>query len=271
MPVGPRTPSLPRQERPLHRRLYRRHQQKHDCQKVEHQNHDRTAASRSVPDPAIKTATYRTGPISAAKRTFSLIAAACATSLHERLGGSRSALRTIVQLSLVSGNFHGPLGPSMVRSARSGCLDHLIVFSEPDLRLVLSAYATHCNRWRPAMRRGEVSSQQACRKIAAEPVLDGYATFTALLHDKFFCPTARGHQPRPRPVRAACSAIAAMEACRAGGTPPQRSRSWTAGNTPVCRARSADLWPCADTGRNGVRPRRDIPCTLRRRPYHRQN
>ena len=55
--------------------------------------------------------------------------------------------------------------------------------------------------------------------------------------------------------------IAAMEACGAGDTPPRRSRSWTAGNTPVGRARLADLWPCADTGRNGVRPRSDIPCT----------
>jgi hypothetical protein len=38
--------------------------------------------------------TYRTGPISAAKRTFSLVAAAWRLALRERLGGSLpSALR----------------------------------------------------------------------------------------------------------------------------------------------------------------------------------
>jgi Integrase core domain len=52
-----------------------------------------------------------------------------------------------------------------VRSARSECLDHLIVFSEANLRLVLSAYVTYYNRWRPdrslrpssSMWRGELS------------------------------------------------------------------------------------------------------------------
>ena len=36
-----------------------------------------------------------------------------------------------------------------VKSARSECLDHLIVFSEANLRRVLSAYVTYYNRWRP--------------------------------------------------------------------------------------------------------------------------
>ena len=39
-----------------------------------------------------------------------------------------------------------------VRSARSECLDHLIVFSEANLRRVLSAYVAYYNRWRPPAR-----------------------------------------------------------------------------------------------------------------------
>jgi hypothetical protein len=50
-----------------------------------------------------------------------------------------------------------------LRSVRSECLDHLIVFNEANLRRVLSAYVTCYNRWRPhrslapgsSMRRGK--------------------------------------------------------------------------------------------------------------------
>jgi hypothetical protein len=54
-----------------------------------------------------------------------------------------------------------------VRSARSECLDHLIVFGEANLRRVLSAYVTYYNRWRPhrwlssSMRRGAGRSHMA--------------------------------------------------------------------------------------------------------------
>jgi Integrase core domain len=61
-----------------------------------------------------------------------------------------------------------------VRSARSECLDHLIVFSEANLRRVLSAYVTYYNRWRPHRSLGQAAPcgearalpRQACRKIA---------------------------------------------------------------------------------------------------------
>jgi putative transposase len=68
-----------------------------------------------------------------------------------------------------------------VRSARSECLDHLIVFSEANLRRVLSAYVTYYNRWRPHRSLGQAAPcgearplpRQACPKIAAQPVLGG--------------------------------------------------------------------------------------------------
>ena len=68
-----------------------------------------------------------------------------------------------------------------VRSARSECLDHLIVFSEANLRRVLSAYVAYYNRWRPHRSLGQAVPcgearplpRQACRKIVAEPVLGG--------------------------------------------------------------------------------------------------
>jgi len=67
------------------------------------------------------------------------------------------------------------------RSARSKCLGHLIVFSEANLRRVLSAYVTYYNRWRPHRSLGQAVPcdearslpRQACRKIAAAPVLGG--------------------------------------------------------------------------------------------------
>jgi hypothetical protein len=68
-----------------------------------------------------------------------------------------------------------------VRSARSECLDHLIVISEANLRRVLSAHVTYYNHWRPHRSLGQAAPcggamslpQQACRKIAAAPVLGG--------------------------------------------------------------------------------------------------
>jgi transposase InsO family protein len=42
-----------------------------------------------------------------------------------------------------------------VRSVRSECLDHLIVFNEANLRRVLSAYVTYYNRWRPHRSLGQ--------------------------------------------------------------------------------------------------------------------
>jgi Integrase core domain len=42
-----------------------------------------------------------------------------------------------------------------VRSVRSECLDHLIVFNEANLRRVLSTYVTYCNRWRPHRSLGQ--------------------------------------------------------------------------------------------------------------------
>jgi transposase InsO family protein len=66
-----------------------------------------------------------------------------------------------------------------VRSARSECLDHVIVFSEASLRRVLSAYVIYYNRWRPHRSLGQAAPcgeamslpQEACQKIATEPVL----------------------------------------------------------------------------------------------------
>jgi Integrase core domain len=68
-----------------------------------------------------------------------------------------------------------------VRSVRSECLDHLIVFNEANLRRVLSAYVTYYNRWRPRRSLGQKLPcgearplpRQACREIVAEPVLSG--------------------------------------------------------------------------------------------------
>jgi len=86
--------------------------------------------------------------------------------------------------------FDNAVAERWVRSARSECLDHLIVFSEANLRRVLSAYVAYYNRWRPHRSLGQAAPcgearplpRQACRKIAAEP-------FTAPLHDKFLRPT----------------------------------------------------------------------------------
>ena len=58
---------------------------------------------------------------------------------------------------------------------------HLIVFSEANLRRVLSAYVAYYNRWRPHRSLGQAVPcgearplpRQPCRKIAAEPVLGG--------------------------------------------------------------------------------------------------
>ena len=77
--------------------------------------------------------------------------------------------------------FDNAVAERWVKSARSECLDHLIVFGEANLRRVLSAYVTYYNRWRPhrslgqAAPSGEVMPprQHACRTIAVAPVLGG--------------------------------------------------------------------------------------------------
>ena len=68
-----------------------------------------------------------------------------------------------------------------VRSARSECLEHLIVFGAANLRRVLSAYVAYCNRWRPHRSLGQATPcgeaislrQHACRKIAVASLLGG--------------------------------------------------------------------------------------------------
>jgi putative transposase len=70
-----------------------------------------------------------------------------------------------------------------VRSVRSECLDHLIVFNEANLRRVLSAYVTYYNHWRPhrsLCQRAPYDSgvphfrsRETGGKIVAEPVLGG--------------------------------------------------------------------------------------------------
>jgi transposase InsO family protein len=91
-----------------------------------------------------------------------------------------------------------------VRSARSECLDHLIVFSEANLRRVLSAYVTYYNRWRPHRSLGQVApcgeARPSLSKHAQRSLPNlcsaGCTTFTALLHDKFLRPTAPNDQPQ---------------------------------------------------------------------------
>src|SRR6202007_1015903 len=68
-----------------------------------------------------------------------------------------------------------------VRSVRSECLDHLIVFNERNLRRALSAYVPYYIRWRPHRSLGQRApcgaamslTQKECRKIIAKPVLGG--------------------------------------------------------------------------------------------------
>jgi transposase InsO family protein len=68
-----------------------------------------------------------------------------------------------------------------VRSVRSECLDHLIVFNEHNLRRTLSAYVTYYNRWRPHRSLGQRAPrgaamslpQKGCRNVVAKPVLGG--------------------------------------------------------------------------------------------------
>ena len=49
-----------------------------------------------------------------------------------------------------------------VRSVRSECLDHLIVFNEANLRRVLSAYVAYYNRWRPHLRVAKGAANSNC-------------------------------------------------------------------------------------------------------------
>jgi putative transposase len=67
------------------------------------------------------------------------------------------------------------------RSARSGCLGRLFVFSEASLRRILSSYVTYYNLWRPHRSLGQRAPcgatvsppRKTCRNVAAEPVLGG--------------------------------------------------------------------------------------------------
>jgi hypothetical protein len=90
-----------------------------------------------------------------------------------------------------------------VRSARSECLDHLIVFSEANLRRVLSRTSPitiaddRTARWARqfhAARQGPSLGKDAERP-PRNLCLAGYTTFIALLHDKFLRPTSS----RPTP------------------------------------------------------------------------
>jgi putative transposase len=79
--------------------------------------------------------------------------------------------------------FDNAVAERWVRSVRSECLDHLIVFNEANFASssIISAYVTYYNRWRPHRSLGQVVPcgearplpRQACREIVAEPVLGG--------------------------------------------------------------------------------------------------
>jgi Integrase core domain len=70
-----------------------------------------------------------------------------------------------------------------VKSVRTECLDHLLVFSEAHLRRAISRYAAYFNYWRPHRSLGQRSPCEssvhqfrprgANCKITAEPVLGG--------------------------------------------------------------------------------------------------
>ena len=84
-----------------------------------------------------------------------------------------------------------------VRSARSECLDHLIVFNGANLRRVLSVYVTYYNCWRPHRSLGQAfpcgqarsSPGKHAERSSRNLCLAGCTRFTALLHDKFLRPT----------------------------------------------------------------------------------
>jgi hypothetical protein len=140
MPVGPSTPSLPRGERLLHPRLYHRHQQKHDRQRVEHQNHGQrwrpTGSLKigagpdnqdgDVPDRS----DYRCrAHLLADSREHARLA------FRERLGGCfLLCTQTMPQLFVVSGNFHiDPSTPSRLRHSSVYLGDAGLQIVEPDL------------------------------------------------------------------------------------------------------------------------------------------
>ena len=114
-----------------------------------------------------------------------------------------------------------------VRSARSECLDHLIVFNGANLRRVLSVYVTYYNCWRPhrslgqAFPCGQARSSPGKHAQRSPPNLCsvGYTTFTALLHDKFCA-------PQPSAPNAGSASHAYPMVCvrgRFGGCTPGRS------------------------------------------------
>jgi transposase InsO family protein len=90
-----------------------------------------------------------------------------------------------------------------VRSARSECLDHLIVFSEANLRRVLLAYVTYYNRWRPHRSLGQqlhvgrraLSPSNHVERSPRNLYSAGYTTFTGLLRDRLLRPTTLHNRP----------------------------------------------------------------------------
>jgi transposase InsO family protein len=83
-------------------------------------------------------------------------------------------------------------------------LDHLIVFSEANLRRVLSPYVTYYNRWRPHRSLGQAAPcgeatplrQQACRKIAAAANGPAFFQRVSLAEALELLETAPHFQPR---------------------------------------------------------------------------
>jgi hypothetical protein len=96
-----------------------------------------------------------------------------------------------IQAELARTPFRSPRANAVaerwVRSVRSECLDHLIVFNEANLRRVLSAYVTYYNRWRRTARwarqfhaaRQVPSLGKHAERSSRNLCLAGCTTFTA--------------------------------------------------------------------------------------------
>jgi putative transposase len=88
-----------------------------------------------------------------------------------------------------------------VRSVRSECLDHLVVFSEANLRSIRVCHLLQSLATAPfvgrgsSMRRGKKASLgKHAERSSRNPCLAGSTTFTALLRDKFLRPTTGAWQ-----------------------------------------------------------------------------
>ena len=100
--------------------------------------------------------------------------------------------------------FDNAIAEGWVRSVRSECLDHLIVFNEANFVefyprtspiTIAGAPTARCARQFHAARQGPSLGKHAERS-SRNLCLAGYTTFTALLHDKFLRPTAIGYRLR---------------------------------------------------------------------------